>query len=181
MKIAFMLIALFGIAAPPLASFAAEPAPSSAAPEELPLAAALDWAQTAIASCKASGYSVAVMYMDTNKNIKVALRSDEARGQTVETARRKAYTVIASGMSSADYAASKGVLPGMPLPELPDKPRGVPPGVDDLNMIAGSGGVPLKTAAGKLLGAVSVSGAPGAEKDLACLQAGLAKIQSALK
>jgi len=28
---------------------------------------------------------------------------------------------------------------------------------------------------------VSVSGAPGAEKDLACLQAGLAKIQSALK
>jgi uncharacterized protein GlcG (DUF336 family) len=190
MQIAFLLIALFGtVAVSPLAASAAEPAPPAStaatappgAPEELPLAAALDWAQTAVASCKASGYSVAATYMDTNKNVKVVLRSDGAGGGSVETGRRKAYTVIASGMSSADYAASKGVLPGMPLPALPGKPRGVPEGVDDFSMIAGSGGVPVKNAAGKLLGAVSVAGAPGAEKDLACLQAGLAKIQAALK
>jgi uncharacterized protein GlcG (DUF336 family) len=191
MKIVGLRAALLGtVVVGPLASFAAEPAtpPASVAPaarpstpEELPLAAAVDWAQTAVASCKANGYSVAATYMDTNKNVKVALRADGAGGGSVDTGRRKAYTAIASGMNSADYAASKGVLPGMPLPALPGKPRGVPEGVDDFNMIAGSGGVLVKNAAGKLLGAVSVAGAPGAEKDLACLQAGLDKIQSALK
>jgi uncharacterized protein GlcG (DUF336 family) len=42
------------------------------------------------------------------------------------------------------------------------------------------GGVPIKVGE-QLIGAVSVSGAPGGDKDAACANAGLAKVADKLK
>lgn len=143
--------------------------------EELPLAVAIEWAQTALATCKSFGYPVTATYMNSQGEIKVVLRADGARGSTAETGRRKAYTVIATGMSSADYGASVGYPPGRPTPRLAGKPIGLPPGVADENLIAVEGGLPVRNAAGRIVGAVSVSGSLG-RKDHLCAQAGLDRI-----
>jgi uncharacterized protein GlcG (DUF336 family) len=42
------------------------------------------------------------------------------------------------------------------------------------------GGVPIK-AGNEVIGAVGVSGAPGGEKDEVCANAGIAKVEAALK
>jgi len=147
---------------------------------ELPLTIALDWAQTALATCKSLGYAVTATYMNSYREIKVVLRADGARGSTADTGRRKAYTAIVTGMSSEDYGTSVGYPPGSPTPQLPGKPIALPPGVSDENLIVAEGGLPLKNAAGEIIGAVSVSGALQ-RKDHVCAQAGLQKIASFLK
>lgn len=170
-----------------LISIASAEAPRSAtsrldAPraDELPLAAAIEWAETAIAVCKSRGYPVTATYMNSFSEIKLVLRADGARGSTAEVGRRKAYTVIATGMSSEDYGTSMGFPPGKPIPRPAGKPIGVPPGVHDENLIVAGGGLPVKTAAGKIIGAVSVAGAHDG-KDGVCAQAGLTKIAPFLR
>lgn len=148
--------------------------------DELPLAVAMEWAETALATCKRLGYPVTATYMNSYREIKLVLRADGARGSTAETGRRKAYTAIVTGMSSADYGASLGYPPGKPLPKVPGKPIGLPPGVTDENLIVAGGGLPLKNAAGKIVGAVSISGALEG-KDPVCARAGLDKIARFLK
>ena len=59
------------------------------APKTLPLAVAIEAAQAALASCKASGYNVTVMVMDQDFATRLVLRSDAAAPRTVEIARRK--------------------------------------------------------------------------------------------
>lgn len=168
------------------AAAAAEPADSIAnhlrppPADELPLAVAIEWAQTALATCKLFGYPVTATYMNSYGEIKVVLRADGARGSTAETGRRKAYTVIVTGMSSEDYGISMGYPPGKPTPRFPGKPIGLPPGATDQSLIVVEGGLPVKNAAGKIIGAVSVSGALE-RKDHVCAQAGLDKITPFLK
>ncbi len=145
--------------------------------DELPLDVALDWAQASLAACKSLGYPVTATYMNSYREIKVVVRADGARGSTADTGRRKAYTAAVTGMSSEEYATSMGYPPGSSAPQLPGKPIGLPPGVNDENMIVVEGGLPLKNAAGKVIGAVSVSGALE-HKDHVCAQEGLKKIQS---
>lgn len=146
-----------------------------APPDELPLAVAIEWAQAALDACESLGYPVTATYMNSRGEIKVVLRADGARGSTAETGRRKAYTVIATGMSSEAYGRSVGYPPGKPTPRLPGKPIGLPPGVSDDNLIVVEGGLPVRDAAGRIIGAVSVSGSLG-RKDHVCAQAGLDKI-----
>jgi uncharacterized protein GlcG (DUF336 family) len=148
--------------------------------DELPLAVAIEWAQSALATCKANGFDVTATYMNSYREIKVVLRADGARGSTADTGRRKAYTAIVTGMSSGEYGASVGYPPGRPAPQAPGKPIGLPPGATDENLIVADGGLPLKSAAGKIIGAVSVSGALNG-KDRVCAQAGLDKIAPLLK
>jgi uncharacterized protein GlcG (DUF336 family) len=112
--------------------------------------------------------------MDTDYATRLVLRSDAAGARTVEIARRKAYTVIKMGMSSGDFGKT------VPKPEGPVPPRApgsMPPGVNgDDNLITFAGGKQVKIG-GELVGAISVSGAPGGDKDEACVDAGLAKIK----
>jgi uncharacterized protein GlcG (DUF336 family) len=144
-------------------------------PDELPLAVAIEWAQAALAACESLGYPVTATYMNSHGEIKVVLRADGARGSTAETGRRKAYTVIATRMSSEAYGRSVGYPPAKPTPRLPGKPIGLPPGVSDENLTVVEGGLPVRDAAGRIIGAVSVSGSLG-RKDHVCAQAGLARI-----
>jgi uncharacterized protein GlcG (DUF336 family) len=148
--------------------------------DELPLATALEWAQTALATCKASGFDVTATYMNSYREIKLVLRADGARGSTAETGRRKAYTAITTGMDSAQYGASVGYPAGTPSPQLAGKPIGMPPGTTDENLIVAEGGLVLRSAAGKIIGAVSVSGALD-RTDHVCAQAGLNRIAPLLK
>lgn len=164
--------------APPASPPSPPPAPPA---DELPLAVATEWAQATIAACTASGYNVTAMYMNTELTPKLVMRADGARAMTVEVARRKAYTVIKTGMSSGDFGASVAPPAGTQAPPpAPGQPVAMPPGPNaDPNMIVWAGGLPVK-AGGKLVGAVSVSGAPGGDKDAACAEAGLAKIAGKL-
>ena len=151
------------------------------ATEELPLATAVEFAQAAIAACQANTYKVTALVMSTDYSIKLALRADGARGTTSDYARRKAYTVLKTGKTSGDYGASVAPPAGTPAaPPAPGALPGLPPGPNvDPNLIVWAGGLPIKVG-GKLVGAVSVSGAPGGDKDTACAEAGLAKIAAKL-
>lgn len=169
-----------------LQAMAQTPPPANPMPgppaDELPLAVAAEWAQAAIAACKANGYNVTATYMNTEFGTKVVMRADGARAATVEIGRRKAYTVIKTGMSSGEFGASVAPPPGTPAtPPAPGTPFGLPPGPNpDQNLIIAAGGLPVKVG-GKTVGAVSISGAPGGDKDVACAEAGFAKIADKLK
>ena len=144
------------------------------APKTLPLDQAITVAQAALAQCKSNGYNVTVMIMDPDYTTRLVLRSDAAAARTVEIARRKAYTVIKMRMSSGEFGKS---VPAPKTPPAPPAPGTMPPGVNgDDNLITFAGGKQI-LAGGEVVGAISVSGAPGGEKDEACVDAGLAKLK----
>jgi len=144
------------------------------APKTLPLAQAVTVAEAALAQCKANGYNVTVMIMDTDYATRLVLRGDGAAARTVEIARRKAYTVIKMGMSSGEFGKT------VPTPATPPAPRpagAMPPGVNgDDNLITFAGGKQI-IVGGEVVGAISVSGAPGGDKDEACVDTALAKLK----
>jgi uncharacterized protein GlcG (DUF336 family) len=145
---------------------AAAPAPAA---RPFPLALALDAAQAAMAACQVSGGPAIVEVMDTAFNPKVILAADGARANLVEFARRKAYTVIKTGMSSAEFGASVG-----------PQGRGAGPVNGDPNLITFGGAVPIRVGQ-DIVAALSVSGPSGPGPDEACAKAGLEKIIDRLK
>jgi uncharacterized protein GlcG (DUF336 family) len=147
------------------------------APEgaSLPLAVLVDAAQTAIAECKKNGYTVGVTVVDADLTRRLALRADGAGEDTLEFSYRKAYTAAKIGMSSADFGKTipKGVQPDPKPGSGPPPPPG--PVNGDAHLITWPGGFPLLVH-GKLVGGIGAGGAPGGEKDEACIKAGLARI-----
>ncbi|MEO8484326.1 MAG: heme-binding protein [Acidobacteriota bacterium] len=133
------------------------------------LSLALEAAQAALGSCQASGVAAVVEVMDTAFNPKVILAADGTRANLVEFARRKAYTVIKTGMSSAEFGTSVG-----------PQPRGGPPINGDANLITFGGGLPIKVN-DDIVAALSVSGPTGPAADETCAKAGLDKIRDRLK
>ncbi len=123
-------------------------------------------AQDAMAQCRANGYKVTVTVVDGANIMKAFLRDDGAGMATVEVGRMKANSVMAFGRPSGPPA---NLPPGTPAPPP------VLPGT-----INAMGGVPIKVG-DQLIGAVSVSGAPGGDKDAACANAALAKVADKLK
>ena len=123
-------------------------------------------AQESMAKCRADGYKVTVTVVDSGNVLKAFLRDDGAGNGTVEMGRMKANSVMAFGRPSG------------PPPNLPagtPAPAPVLPGT-----VNAMGGVPIKVG-DQLIGAVSVSGAPGGDKDAACANAALAKVADKLK
>jgi uncharacterized protein GlcG (DUF336 family) len=128
--------------------------------------AAVSVAQEALDRCHADGYRVSVTVLDASGLVKVQIRGDGTGPHTLENGRRKAYTALTFKRTSAETAqqwASSGTPP--PLIE---------------GTVALGGGVPIK-AGNEIIGAVGVSGGPGADKDEACANAGIAKIEDLLK
>ncbi len=123
-------------------------------------------AQDALAQCRANGYKVTVTVVDHANVLKAFLRDDGAGMATVEVGRMKANSVMAFGRPSGPPA---NLPPGTPAPPP------VLPGT-----INAMGGVPIKVG-DQLIGAVSVSGAPGGDKDAACANAALSKVADKLR
>ena len=123
-------------------------------------------AQEALNKCRADGYKVTVTVVDGSNILKALLRDDGAGNATVEVGRMKANSVMAFGRPSGP---PPNLAPGAPVPAP------VLPGT-----INAMGGVPIKVG-DQTIGAVSVSGAPGGDKDAACANAALAKVADKLR
>lgn len=147
---------------------------------DVPMALAVEAAQSALAACKANGYNVTVTVMDPDMAARVVLRGDGAPDMTVEIGRRKAYTVIKTGMSSREFGKTVPAPPAAGGPPPPGPPKLPGPVNGDPNLIPWTGGLPIKVG-DKVIGSMSVSGAPGGDKDEACVSAGLTKIAGKLK
>lgn len=123
-------------------------------------------AQEAMVKCRADGYKVTVEVVDSGNFLKAFLRDDGAGLATIDIARMKATSVILQNRASGP---PPNLAPGAPVP---------PPVIP--GTINAMGGVPIKVD-GMTIGAVSVSGAPGGDKDAACANAALVKLADKLK
>jgi uncharacterized protein GlcG (DUF336 family) len=121
---------------------------------------ALRAAQAAIASCRKGGYQVAVAVVDRGGNMQVMLRDRFAGPHTPETARRKAWTAVSFRTNTSELAGQTGA--GKPQSGMRDVP----------GALALGGGLMID-AAGSMVGAIGVSGAPGGSLDDDCAQAGI--------
>ena len=126
---------------------------------------ARDLATEAIKACREKGYSVSAVIVDRHGNQRVAIRDDYASRFTLQIAEEKANSSIMSGLKSGDFRAQRGDI----RPEL-NHVNGV------LIMV---GAVPI-IQGGIRIGALGVSGAPGGEKDEACAQVALEKLEDRL-
>jgi len=129
---------------------------------------ALMAAQAALAHCRKQGYQVAVAVVDRSGGLQVFLRDRFAGPHTVAVAQDKAWTsasfrqpttelgrVTRAGQAESGIRFVKGVM-------------------------VNGGGLPV-TAAGSLVGAIGVSGAPGGEADDACALAGIDAVSEDLE
>ncbi len=127
---------------------------------------ARDLATEAILACREKGFSVSAVVVDKHGNQRVALRDDFASKFTLQIAEEKANATIMSGLKSGDFRAQRGDI----RPEL-NHVKGI------LMMV---GGVPI-ISGGSRIGAIGVSGAPGGEKDEACVLQALSKLEDRLE
>ena len=155
----------------PLALLAVALPAMAAQPDILPvrqigLELARDIAMASIEACRQDGYNVAAVVLDRAGNLQVAMRDSLAARHTLEIAERKAGMSIMSGSDSGEFRAARGDI----RPELNH--------IDGL--IVMDGALPIR-AAGSLIGAVGVSGAPGGDKDRACAAAAVSKVEERLE
>ena len=131
----------------------------------LPIAATI--ATTAMETCKSQGYNVSVHIIGNMGEVLVALRGDNTGPHTMENSMRKAYTSRTSRAPSGDM-----------VKRLKDNPQ-----LSQIyltNIIAAQGALPIKIGE-DVVGAAGVSGAPGGDKDEACVKAGLDNVADQLK
>ena len=160
--------ALLRLSALPLLCALSLPAQAQLLSEKsLSAAMSMTIAQTALDTCKASGYRVSVTVVGRAGEILLQIRGDGASPHTMENSFRKAYTARTFRMSSAEWTKN-----------LANNPTRGPQFLT--NVIALAGALPVKVG-DEVIGAVGVSGAPGGEKDEVCVQAGLDKVADQLK
>jgi len=148
----------------------APPRPAPPPPARGPsLDLALEAAQTALSTCKANGYNVTVLVVDSAGVPKAELVGDGAFGMTPAIALRKAVTATTfkerSGAVGERAKTDKALADRIAA---------------DPTLITWAGALPLKVG-DEVIGAIAVSGAPGGDKDEACATAGIAKIQDRLR
>ncbi len=128
---------------------------------------ALTIAQTALDTCKANGYAVSVTVVGRNAEVLVQVRGDGTGPHTMENSFRKAYTSRTFRIPSGDMVQRLKDNPQLGLIHLS-------------NVIANQGALPIKVGE-ETIGAAGASGAPGGEKDEACVKAGIDKVAGMLK
>jgi uncharacterized protein GlcG (DUF336 family) len=126
---------------------------------------ARDIANHTLEACRKQAYQTAVVVVDRAGDPQVVLRDVYVSRHAVEIAARKASAVILSGVSSGEFRKNRADIHAE-LNEIP-------------GVLLLQGGLPIR-AAGSLIGAVGVSGAPGGEKDEACAAAGIKAVQERL-
>jgi uncharacterized protein GlcG (DUF336 family) len=134
--------------------------------KNLSLGMAKTIADGTIAACKAKGFNTSAAVIDRAGQVMVILRDEQATAQTVEMARRKAYTALM-----------------FRLPTLEFQKRTTDPAFaaqrDVADILALGGGVPI-TVGAEVIGGVGSSGS-SQEMDDACARAGVAKVADLLK
>ena len=134
--------------------------------KDISAAIAMTIVQTAIDACKANGYSVSATVVGRNGEIIAQVRGDNTGPHTIETSFRKAYTARTFRSPSGALVDRVKADPTLGLIHL-------------TNIIANQGGLPIKIG-DEVIGAAGASGAPGGEKDEACVKAGIDKIADQL-
>ena len=131
--------------------------------KDLSLATALTIATTAIETCKTNGFATSTTVVGRNGEVLVQLRGDNTGPHTMENAFKKAFT-------SRTFRIPSGEMEK----RLKDNPQ---MGAQYLTgFTTGRGALPIKVG-DDVIGAAGASGAPGGEKDEACIQTGLDKIK----
>ena len=123
--------------------------------------------QGALDQCTGNGYKVSVVIVDKGGNVAASVRGDGTGPHTMEFARMKAYTARTRNQTSLQTQKQMEDPAFAFLRQIP-------------NVVGVGGGVPIR-AGNEVIGAVGVSGAPGGEKDEVCANAGIAKVEAALK
>jgi uncharacterized protein GlcG (DUF336 family) len=123
--------------------------------------------QGALDQCTKDGYKVSVVIVDKGGNVAASVRGDGTSPHTMELARMKAYTARTRNQTSQQTMKQMEDPAFAFLRQIP-------------NVVGIGGGVPIKAGA-ETIGGVGVSGAPGGEKDEVCANAGIAKVEAALK
>lgn len=133
------------------------------------LALAQKAAAAAVEKCRADGYRVTAAVADRNGLLRAQLRADGAGPHTLDSSRRKAFTAASLRRQTSDLADLLGKTPTLQ-------------GLRDMSpeiLILG-GGLPAFVQ-GEFIGAIGVGGAPGAQFDDVCGQAGLDAIGATVK
>jgi len=133
----------------------------------LSLAMAKTIAEATLAACKAQGYNTAAAVVDRAGQVLVVLRDEQATVQTVEMARRKAYTARMFRTTTLEFQKRTAADPTL----LPQRD------VDEI--LALGGGVPIQIGT-EIIGGVGSSGS-GQEIDDGCAKAGIARVADLLK
>ena len=165
-----MNLSKLGLAGIALASATALAAPASAqllARKDISAAIAIEIVQTTIATCKTNGYAVSSTVVGRNGEILAQVRGDNTGPHTIENSFRKAYTARTFRITSGEMVERVKKEPTMGAIHL-------------TNIIANQGALPIKLGE-EVIGAAGASGAPGGEKDEACVKAALDKVADQLK
>ena len=133
----------------------------------LSLSMAKTIAETALAECRAKGAHSAVAVVDRAGQLLVFLRDEQASPETIEMARRKAYTARIFRITTLEFRErTKSDQAGAGQRDVTD-------------MLALGGGVPIMVGK-EAIGGVGSSGS-GQEIDDGCAKAGIAKVANLLK
>ena len=135
--------------------------------KDLSVDGALVIATTAMADCKAKGFRVSATVVGRNGEVLVQLRGDGTGPHTMDNSFKKAYTSRTFRIASGEMEDRLKKNPAMGAQYLP-------------GFTTGRGALPIKIGE-DVVGAAGVSGAPGGEKDEACVQTGLDKVKDQLK
>jgi uncharacterized protein GlcG (DUF336 family) len=150
-----------------VAILAAHPGAQVVMQRNLSLAMARTIAEATIAECKSKGFATSAAVVDRAGQVLVILRDEQATFQTVEMARRKAYTARMFRTSTLEFQKRTANDPTL----LPQR--------DVSDILALGGGVPIQ-AGTEVIGGVGSSGS-SQEMDDACARAGIAKVAELLK
>ena len=123
-------------------------------------------AEGTIAACKAKGFNTSAAVVDRAGQVMVILRDERATAQTVEMARRKAYTALMFRTSTLEFQ-KRTTDPAFAAQR------------DVADILALGGGVPIAVGT-EIVGGVGSSGS-SQDTDDACARAGLAKVADLLK
>jgi len=150
-----------GAAAPP-------PAPPRARGPALDVA--IEAAKIAQATCTTNGYKTTVTVVDSAGEPVVILSGDGAPERTQAVGLSKTSTTIKYKVPSGEIADRVKTDTALDAEVKADPKIGT----------ARRGALPIKVGS-EIIGAISVSGAPGGDKDEVCAQAALDKVKSQLK
>ncbi len=128
---------------------------------------ALTIAQTAMETCKANGYAVSVTVVGRNAEVLVQVRGDGTGPHTMENSFKKAYTARTFRIPSGEMEERLKKNPQMGAQYL-------------TGFTTARGALPIMIGE-EVIGAAGVSGAPGGDKDEACVKAGIEKVADQLK